>query len=116
MQQKITKKVNSREDSYSIYIGILQAVTGFKITDQEKEVLSVILSRGGLTKIVREYLITQKTVSKQRLDNIISKFRSKGILNGDKPNSRFPIISDDEATFSITLIKKTEEATNGGKE
>lgn len=113
MQQKITKKVSSQEDVYLIYIGILQAVTGLKITDQEKRVLSTILTKGELTKDVRSYLITEKVASKQRLDNIVSKLRTRKILIGDKPNPRFQNFKAEDVVFSINLI---HEETAGAQQ
>lgn len=98
---KISKRIDSTEEAYAVYIGVLQAVTGFKITEQEKKVLCVILKNGELTKDVRQELTSIST--KPRIENIISKLRMKKLIVGDKPNSKFPVLNFEETTFSITL-------------
>lgn len=109
---KISKKISSTEEAYSIYIGILQAVTGLKLPNQEKKVLSVILANGSLTKEVRQSLLQIST--KASIENVISKLRNKKLLIGDKPNSKLPELKMDEVTFSITLKPKdvSDQQTN----
>lgn len=101
LTQKISKNINSQGDKYLIYLGILQAISEFKITKQEKLILSRILQGGGLTKSVKEDLKTITSID--RVENVICKFRKNKILVGDKPNSKFPIFKDGDINFSITL-------------
>lgn len=113
--QKINKKVSSEEEAYYVYLGILQAVSNFKIAEQEKRILSVILKNRGITKDVRKEL--QTIASKARIENVIGKLREKKILIGDKPNEKFPVISMQDTTFTITLkpvneTSRTEEPSN----
>jgi hypothetical protein len=112
--QKINKRVQSEEEAYSVYIGILQAVTNFKITEQEKKVLSVILKNKEITKDVKKELT--KMTSKARIENILSKLRARKILIGDKPNVKFPTIRFEETTFSITLKPLDNELDNADKQ
>lgn len=107
--QSINKKIATHEDAYVVYIGLLQAVTNLKITDQEKKVLSIILRNGKLTKEVKAELET--ITSKPRIENIISKLRAKKILVGDTPSAKFPKIKFEDTTFSITL-KPNENTAN----
>lgn len=101
LTQKISKTINSDEEKYSIYFGILQAIAGFKITDQEKLILSKIMKEGELTKNVKDEL--KMIASKARIDNVISKFRKTKILVGNKPNSKFPKLNGKDMSFNITL-------------
>lgn len=101
LTQKISKTVNKEEDKYLIYLGILQAISGFKTTDQEKRILSVILTEGELTKNVKNSL--ESFVSKARIENVISKFRKNKILMGNKPHPKFPIFKGGDINFNITL-------------
>tara|TARA_R110000868_G_scaffold311513_3_gene572516 strand:+ start:690 stop:1007 length:318 start_codon:yes stop_codon:yes gene_type:complete len=101
LTQKISKLVNKEEDKYMIYLGILQAISGFKITEQEKKILSRILESGELTKNVKEEL--ESITSKARIDNVISKFRRTKILVGNKPNSKFLNLKGEGMTFNIVL-------------
>lgn len=107
--QRINKRIESEEEAYAVYIGILQAISNFKITEQEKKVLCVILKNKELTKDVRSQLST--ITSKARIENILSKLRAKKILVGDKPNSKFPSLNFEETTFSITLKPGNESKT-----
>jgi len=107
----INKKIKSKEEAYAVYIGILQAISNFKITDQEKKVLSIILRNGKLTKDVRAELF--QIASKARVQNILSKLRAKKILIGNVPNSKFPAIDFEETSLMITL--KPEVSNEGNK-
>ncbi len=106
LTQKISKIVDSQEGKYLIYLGVLQAISGFKITEQEKRILSRILEEGELTKNVKDELTS--IASKARVENVISKFRRNKILIGNTPNPRFPRIKE-EITFNIVLKNATRE-------
>lgn len=98
LKKKITKSYSDSEEAHYIYIGVIQALTGVKITEQEKKVLSIILAKGELNKEVKSKLNTIS--SKARIENIISKLRNKKMLLGNKPSSKFFNI-DTELTISL---------------
>ncbi len=98
LKKKLTKKYNNSEEAHYIYLGILQALTGVKITDQEKRVLSIILDKGEINKDVKFKL--NQISSKARIENIISKLRNKKMLVGNKPSEKFFNINT-ELTISL---------------
>lgn len=99
LKKKFTKTYNDSEEGHYIYIGVLQALTGMRITDQEKRVLAIILKEGKIDKSVKDKL--SKIASKPRIENIISKFRKKKILVGDVPSDKFLKL---ETELTINLV------------
>lgn len=108
---KINKKIGSQEEAYYVYLGILQAVSGFKIAEQEKRILAVILKNKGLTKEVRKEL--HAITSKARIENVIRKLRLRKMLVGNRPSDKFATITTGDS-FTITL-KQENEASRGEK-
>lgn len=101
LTQKINKRISSEDEKYKIYLGILQAISGFKIADQEKLILSTIMKEGELTKNVKTEL--ELLASKARIENVICKFRKNKILIGNKLNAKFPKFGEGDVVFNITL-------------
>lgn len=101
LTQKISKKVQTNQEKYMIWLGIIGTMTDFKFPEQERKILSYILSEGELTKNVRDSL--HKLTTEARVGNVISKFRKEKILIGDKPNFKYPVSLEGEVKFNIIL-------------
>jgi hypothetical protein len=92
----LRKQIDGIEQGYYIYIGVLETISGLKLTEQEKKVFCNILKN---KKIERKEL--NGISSPARIENIISKLRKKKFLINDKPNPRF--INIDSENFELTL-------------
>lgn len=101
LTQKITKKISSKQELYKAYLGVLEAMTSIRLTNQEKEVLSRIMVTGSVTKDLKKDLLVIS--SRARIENIISKLRSKKLLVGNEPNPRLKMKDNGKLTMVITL-------------
>ncbi len=98
----IKKKVSSIDDVYGVYISILESVTNLKFPNQEKIVLVKILKDREVTKNVKDCLGLSKD-QRQRVANILTKFRNKNIIKDNKISQSFLEFKDNIVTFNIAL-------------
>ena len=98
----LNKRYDSKESLIYTYISILEVITKLKFDKQQKEVISVILLNGELTKDVRLQL--QKISTTARIENILSILRKKKILVDNKiTESKFFNVVKDLKSDSISL-------------
>lgn len=95
----IKKKIETLDDIYNVYIGILETMTPLKFAPQERIVMVELLKDRIVTKEFKEDL--KKKV--KRVDNILTSFRKKGIIKDNIISPRFQRFTQDDLQIHITL-------------
>ena len=96
---KINKK--NQDNVYEIYLGILEAVSNFRLAHQEKKVLAILLKHREVTKEVKALLY--EITTKQRIENILSNFTKRKFIVDGKVSEKFPDFKTDKIEFVISV-------------